>query len=144
MSKEQRMLHLNEVMNTPVTRSEGRNPEHHLSIGYTSARPTMLAAIWCKAKEHLLTLGSIYVLPSHDDVGAQASYPAKRFAVYSASHPDSPNVVKLYDDGSMQCLCIMFKSSTNLCSHSVAVAQKKNVLSIYLAWKSTSESDCNP
>ena len=45
MFKEQRMLHLNEVMNTPVTRSEGRNPEHHLSIGYTSARQTMLAAI---------------------------------------------------------------------------------------------------
>ena len=45
MSKEQRMRHLNEVMNTPVTSSEGRNPEHHLSIGYTSARPTMLAAI---------------------------------------------------------------------------------------------------
>lgn len=45
MSKEQRMRHLNEVMNTPVTSSEGRNPEHHLSIGYTSARPTMLTAI---------------------------------------------------------------------------------------------------
>ena len=45
MSKEQRMRHLNEVMNTPVTSSEGRNAEHHLSIGYTSARPAMLAAI---------------------------------------------------------------------------------------------------
>lgn len=66
-------------------------------------------------------------------------------AVYSTSHPDSPNVVKLYDDGSMQCPCIMFKSSTNVFSHLVAVAEKKkNVLSIYLAWMSTSESDCNP
>lgn len=49
MSKEQRMRHLNKVMNTPVTSSEGSNPEHHLSIGYTSTRlakpPTMLAAI---------------------------------------------------------------------------------------------------
>lgn len=144
MSKEQRMLHLNEVMNTPVTRSEGRNPEHHLSIGYTSARQTMLAAIWCKAQEHLLTLGSISVLPSHDDVGAQASYPAKRFAVYSTSHPDSPNVVKLYDDGSMQCLCIMFKSSNQFMFPFSCCCPEKNVLSIYLAWMSTSESDCNP
>ena len=120
-----------------------KEPEHHLSIGYTSARPTMLAAIRCKAQEHLLIIGSISV-PSHDDVGAQASHPPKRFAVYSTSHPDSPNVVKLYDDGSMQCPCIMFKSSTNLWSHSVAFAEKKNVLSIYLAWMSTSESDCNP
>lgn len=148
MSKERRMQHLNEVMNTPVTSSEGSNPEHHLSIGYTSARlskpPTMLAAIWCKAQEHLLTPGSISVLPLHDDVGARASYPAKGFAVYSKSQPDSPNVVKLYDDGSMQCPCIMFKSSTNLCFHSAAVAEKENVLSIYLDWMSTSESDCNP
>ena len=128
MSKEQRMRHLNEVMNTPVTSSEGRNPEHHLSIGYTSARPTMLAAIWCKAQEHLLTLGSISVLPSHDEVGTQTSYRAKPLAVYSTSHPDSPNVVKLYDDGSMQCPCIMFKSSTNVFSHLVAVAEKKKRL----------------
>ena len=147
MSKEQRMRHLNKVMNTPVTSSEGSNPEHHLSIGYTSARlakpPTMLAAIWCKDQEHLLTPGSISVLPSQDDAGAQASCAAKRFAVYSKSHPDSPNVVNLYDDGSMQCPCIMFKSSTNLCSHSVAVAEKEHVLSIYLDWVRTSESDSN-
>ena len=38
----------------------------------------------------------------------------------------------------------MFKSSTNLCFHSAAVAEKENVLSIYLDWMSTSESDCNP
>lgn len=43
----------------------------------------------------------------------------------------------------MQFPCIMFKSSTNLCSHLVAVAEKEIVLSIYLDWVRTSKSDCN-
>ena len=46
----------------------------------------------------------------------------KRFAVYNRSNPDFLNVVKLYDEGSIKCLCPIFKSSRNVCSHSVAVA----------------------
>ena len=134
-------------METPVTKNKVDSTDHPLSISYTSARlakpPTMLAAIWAKAQEHLLTPGSISVLPSDDDTGTQSTRRAKRFAVYSRSNPDCPNVVKLYDDGSIECPCPMFKSSRNVCSHSVAVAKREDVLAITLDWVRNSESDRN-
>ena len=146
VSKEQKMRHLKKVMETPVTKNK-EGTDYPLSISYTSARlakpSIMLAAIWAKAQEHLLTPGSISVLPSDDDTGsAQTVQRAKRFAVNNRSNPDFPNVVKLYDDGSIECPCPMFKSSTNVCSYSLAVAER-DVLAITLDWVRNSESDCN-
>ena len=103
----------------------------------------MLAAIWAKAQEHLFTSESISLLPSDDDTGTQTTRRAKRFAVYSRSNPDCPNVVKLYDDGSIECPRPVFKSSRNVCSHSVAVAEREDVLAVTLDWVRNSESDRN-
>ena len=48
-----------------------------------------------------------------------------------------------HDDGSIECPCPVFKSSRNVCSHSVAVAEREDVLAITLDWVRNSESDCN-
>lgn len=77
------------------------------------------------------------MLPSDDDTDTQIHRPLtrreKRFAVYNRSNPDFLNVVKLCDEGSIKCLCPIFKSSRNVCSHSVAVAD----------WVRKSQSDWN-
>ena len=52
-------------------------------------------------------------------------------------------MVKLYDGGLIECLCAMFKSSRDVCSHSIAVAKKEDVLAITLDWVRKSETDCN-
>ena len=143
MSKEQRTKHLRKVLETPVKGTKARNADDVLSISYTSANlmkpPTMMHVIWTKAEEYLNTCGSISLLPSD----SQTTLGPKRFAVHSKSNPDCPNVVKLFADGSMECPCPMFKSSSNICSHSVAVAEKDNVLEIYLDWVRASQSECN-
>ena len=132
-------------METPVTKQ--RILQTILSTSYTSARlakpPTILTVIWAKSHEHLLTPGSISVLPS-DDETQTTDAEKKRFVVYNRSNPDCLNVVKLYDDGSIKCPWPMFKSRRNVCSHSVAVAEReKDVLAITLDWVRKSESDWN-
>lgn len=142
MTKEQRTRHLKKVLQTPVKKQASYSGPS-LSVRYTSAKlekpPTMLHSIWAKAQEHLSTSGSMSLLPSDE----QSTLQPKHFTVHSKSNPDCPNVVKPFADGSMECPCIMFKSSLKICSHSVAVAEKENVLAIYLEWVRTSESNCS-
>ena len=57
--------------------------------------------------------------------------------------PDQPNVVKLRDDGSIESPCPVFKSSMNICSHFLSVAEKERVLPIYLDWVRRSDRECN-
>ena len=81
MSKEQKLRHLRKVMGTALSKNKESIPVESLSIKYSASRlakpPTMLAAIWAKAQEYLVTPGSISVLPSHGEVDAHDTKAAK-------------------------------------------------------------------
>lgn len=142
MTKEQRTRHLKKVLQTPVkTKQESYCGPYFVSDIHLSklGKTTNNAAFHLgeSSGTPINTSGSISLLPSDE----QSTVQPKRFAVHSKSNPDRPNVVKLFADGSMECPCIMFKSSSKICSHSVAIAEKENVFAIYLEWVCVSESN---
>ena len=101
-----------------------------------------LTGIWANADELLNTPGSISELPLPTAKGKDNT--AKSFGVYSHSNPTEPNIVTLLDDGSMNCERFMLKASKNLCSHSVAVSTREDILPIFLDWMaSLTSSECN-
>ena len=137
MSQDQRQRHLQLVMKTEVdaARSVYQRPTCHptspLSVSYSQAQlthipGTVLSSIWSKASEYLATPNAVVQVPSEEES-------MMRFSVHSRSSA-CPNSVTLTEYGKMSCTCLMFKSSPNVCSHTVAAAQKSNVLSKHLEW----------
>ena len=113
---------------TSLDPSNGTTPM--LSVCYSQLQvnvpSTLLASIWNKASQYLATENAVVHVPSMENG-------IRRFTVHSRSS-SCPNSVTLYDNGKMTCICLMFKSSPNVCSHAVAMAEKANVITIYSVW----------
>lgn len=58
----------------------------------------------------------------------------KKFFVYSCTKADNPNVVTVRESGKVICSCLMYRSTPNICSHSVAVAEREKNLRNFLSW----------
>ena len=139
MSMESRKKHLSKILQLDVGARQlptEAAKAGQLSVSYTDAKvnvtDSLLASIWTKASEYLANDDSIIQLPRKDE-------DEKKFFVYSRSKPDNPNTVTLANNGKMSCSCLMFRSTPNLCSHSVAVAEKETVLKEFLSWVAQSD-----
>ena len=139
MSMESRKKHLSKILQLDVGARQlptEAAKAGQLSVSYTDAKvnvtDSLLASIWNKASEYLANDDSIIQLPRKDE-------DEKKFFVYSRSKPDNPNTVTLANNGKMSCSCLMFRSTPNLCSHSVAVAEKETVLKEFLSWVAQSD-----
>ena len=96
---------------------------------------TVLASIWNKASEYLSTPNTVIQVPSEEEC-------IIRYSVHSQS-TQNPNSVTFAEDGQMTCTCLMFKSSPNVCSHTVVAAQKANVLPAFLKWVTDTSAETN-
>ena len=95
----------------------------------------MLASIWNRASEYLSIPNAVIQVPSEEEC-------VIRYSVHSRS-TQNPNSVTLAEDGQMTCTCLMFKCSLNVCSHTVAAAQKANVLPAFLKWVTDTSAETN-
>ena len=111
--------------------NESATTPGQLSVSYTTANlqitESVLSAVWNKASEYLTKPGSFVQLPN----GADG---VNKFFVYSRSKPDNPNVVTVGEGGKVICSCLMYRSTPNKCSHSVAVAERERNLRNFLSW----------
>lgn len=135
MSVDSRKRHMTKIFNLEVgamqVPAETSTTTGQLSVPYTSANlhvtNSVLSGVWNKASEYLMNSASIVQLPNGggDD---------KKFFVYSRSKPDNPNVVTVGPNGKVSCSCLMYRSTPNVCSHSVAVAEREKTLKDFLSW----------
>ncbi len=139
MNQDQKKSHVLQVMRTELDVKSNsnvtsfdptKNTTPMLSICYSQLQlgvpGTVLASIWNKASQYFATENAV-VQASSVESGVRS------FSVYNQSSP-CPNSATLLENGKMICTCLMFKSSPNICSHTVATAEKANVLSTYLEW----------
>ena len=142
MDRGQRDRHLQLVLQTELEAAKVPTAASGISastfpISYGEAKlshipGTVLASIWKKALEYPNT---VIQVPSQDEC-------VTRCSVHSRS-TQFPNSVTLTEDGQMTCTCLMFKSSPNVCSHTVAAAQKANVLPTFLKWVTDTNAETN-
>lgn len=135
MTVESRRRHVSKIMNLDLgarqVPNESATTPGQLSVSYTSANlqitESVLSAVWNKAIEYLTKPGSFVQLPNKVDG-------ENKFFVYSRSKPDNPNVVTVGEGGKVSCSCLMYRSTPNICSHSVAVAEREKNLQNFLSW----------
>lgn len=135
MTVESRRRHVSKIMNLDLgarqVPNESATTPGQLSVSYTSANlqitESVLSAVWNKAIEYLTKPGSFVQLPNEVDG-------ENKFFVYSRSKPDNPNVVTVGEGGKVSCSCLMYRSTPNICSHSVAVAEREKNLQNFLSW----------
>ena len=136
MDRSQRDRHLQLELQTGLEAERGPTAANGISAStfpmtYGEAKlshipGTVLASIWNKASEYLSTPNTAIQVPSEEEC-------IIRYSVHSRSTQNS-NSGTLAEDDQMTCTCLMFKSSPNVCSHTVAAAQKANMLPTFLKW----------
>ena len=99
--------------------NESATTPGQLSVSYSRSQITesVLSAVWNKASQHLTKPDSF-----------------EKFFVYSPSKLNNPNVVTVGGGGKRICSCLMYRSTPNICSHSVAVAEREKNLRNFLSW----------
>ena len=138
MSPEQRQKHFRRVFSIEcmpfhsqidLEKDETELIENHLSIppersGITTISAELLEMTWKKAEKLLNTEGSICIAPGMCNAMCVASESGSR-----------PHLVSKSKSGNFMCddLCIAWKSQ-KLCSHVIAVSEKKECLDTFLSW----------
>ena len=92
--------------------------------GITAVPVQELNHIWSKAVDLLSSDASIVACPGHETA----------FAVASAHDPTKPHIVTPLASGEIRCSTCPQNTRLSICSHAVAVAERKSILHKFLAW----------
>ena len=144
MSEKERCGYIRKVVNSHLHSTEerpqgqGESRLQKLSVSASEAKlmtvsQATIQNIWGKAERLLNHPGSITVAPGSDSAYMVASCTSKR-----------PHFVQLSRNGKVVCddQCAMWRGC-QLCSHTVAVAGREQVLPRFLGWLQNSRQECN-
>ena len=112
-----------ELQNVPIT----------LSVSCENAQmPELFKGMWVKVSNLLATENAITIAP-----GLSCSR-----MVYIVSNPRKPHLVMFFKSGKVTCDCHNYSCKT-ICAHTLATAEKENMLDNFIKWFKKEDRDVN-